>query len=150
MANGRMHATNDEAAGATYREVLRALEDAGIRFLVGGTYALEHHAGFSRGTKDLDLFILEEDWPHVVAALSEIGLPTELTFSHWLGKAFVDEDLFVDFVFAGGNGIVRVTPDWFCHSIDAEVYDQRVRLCPAEEMIWSKAFIMERERFDGA
>ena len=25
-----------------------------------------------------------------------------------------------------------------------------VRLCPAEEMIWSKAFIMERERFDGA
>jgi hypothetical protein len=25
-----------------------------------------------------------------------------------------------------------------------------VRLIPAEEMIWSKAFIMERERFDGA
>jgi hypothetical protein len=25
-----------------------------------------------------------------------------------------------------------------------------VRLCPAEEMIWSKAFVMERERFDGA
>jgi hypothetical protein len=25
-----------------------------------------------------------------------------------------------------------------------------VRLCPAEEMIWQKAFIMERERFDGA
>jgi hypothetical protein len=25
-----------------------------------------------------------------------------------------------------------------------------VRLCPPEEMIWSKAFIMERERYDGA
>jgi hypothetical protein len=25
----------------------------------------------------------------------------------------------------------------------------RVKLSPAEEMIWSKAFIMERERFDG-
>ena len=25
-----------------------------------------------------------------------------------------------------------------------------VLLCPAEEMIWSKAFIMERERYDGA
>jgi hypothetical protein len=23
-------------------------------------------------------------------------------------------------------------------------------LCPAEEMIWSKAFVMERERYDGA
>ena len=26
----------------------------------------------------------------------------------------------------------------------------KVRLCPPEEMIWSKAFVMERERFDGA
>ena len=25
-----------------------------------------------------------------------------------------------------------------------------VKLAPAEEMIWSKAFIMERERYDGA
>jgi hypothetical protein len=25
-----------------------------------------------------------------------------------------------------------------------------VRLCPPEEIIWSKAFIMERERYDGA
>jgi hypothetical protein len=25
-----------------------------------------------------------------------------------------------------------------------------VKLCPAEEMIWSKSFIMERERYDGA
>jgi len=24
-----------------------------------------------------------------------------------------------------------------------------VQLCPAEEMIWSKAFVMERERYDG-
>jgi hypothetical protein len=30
------------------------------------------------------------------------------------------------------------------------VLDHPVRLIPAEEMFWSKAFIMERERFDGA
>ena len=28
--------------------------------------------------------------------------------------------------------------------------DVPVRLVPAEEMIWQKAFVMERERFDGA
>jgi hypothetical protein len=27
---------------------------------------------------------------------------------------------------------------------------QPARLCPAEETIWSKAFVMERERYDGA
>ena len=30
------------------------------------------------------------------------------------------------------------------------VLDVPVRLIPAEEMIWSKAFVMERERYDGA
>ena len=26
----------------------------------------------------------------------------------------------------------------------------RAKICPAEEMLWSKAFVMERERYDGA
>ena len=30
------------------------------------------------------------------------------------------------------------------------VLDQPARLVPAEEIIWTKAFIMERERYDGA
>ena len=30
------------------------------------------------------------------------------------------------------------------------VLDKEVKLCPPEEIIWSKSFIMERERFDGA
>jgi hypothetical protein len=30
------------------------------------------------------------------------------------------------------------------------VLGARVQLCPLEEMIWSKAFVQERERFDGA
>jgi hypothetical protein len=29
-------------------------------------------------------------------------------------------------------------------------YDVPVIFCPPEEMIWSKAFVMERERYDGA
>ena len=32
----------------------------------------------------------------------------------------------------------------------AEVLGVPLPLCPAEEMIWSKAFVLERERFDGA
>jgi hypothetical protein len=30
------------------------------------------------------------------------------------------------------------------------VFSQPIRLCPVEELIWSKAYVMERERFDGA
>jgi hypothetical protein len=34
--------------------------------------------------------------------------------------------------------------------VEDAVLGQPVRLCPVEEMIWSKAFVMERERFDGS
>jgi hypothetical protein len=34
--------------------------------------------------------------------------------------------------------------------VEERIFGVPVRLIPMEEMIWSKAFIMERERFDGA
>src|SRR5262249_13159352 len=60
------------------------------------------------------------------------------------------EDEFIDVIFSSGNGIARVDDGWFEHAIEAEVLGLPVRLCPVEEMIWSKGFVMERERYDGA
>ena len=40
--------------------------------------------------------------------------------------------------------------DWFRHAVDETVLGIPVQVVPAEEMIWQKALIMERERFDGA
>jgi hypothetical protein len=56
----------------------------------------------------------------------------------------------VDLIFSSGNGVALVDDGWFRHAVEETVLDMPVRLIPAEEMIWSKAFIMERERFDGA
>jgi len=39
---------------------------------------------------------------------------------------------------------------WFEKAVPEVVLDMNVKLIPAEEMIWSKGLIMERERFDGA
>jgi Uncharacterised nucleotidyltransferase len=132
-----------------YRAILAALSDANIPFVVGGAYALERIAGFSRRTKDLDLFVMREDWPRVENALTAAGINTHLEFAHWLAKAS-RRSYFVDLIFAGGNGHVRVDSDWFKYGIPAEVLGAPVLLCAPEETIWSKAFVMERERFDGA
>jgi hypothetical protein len=43
-----------------------------------------------------------------------------------------------------------VDDEWFRHSRPATILDEEVALCPPEEMIWQKAYIMERERYDGA
>src|SRR5215475_9415804 len=128
---------------------MRALAAAGIRFLVGGAYCLERYTGIVRDTKDFDIFVHPGDQERVVRALEGEGYRTELTFPHWLGKAHLG-DHFVDIIFSSGNGVAIVDNEWFKHAVDDEVLGIPAKLCPAEETIWSKAFIQERERFDGA
>jgi hypothetical protein len=133
---------------AFYRHVLDRLQQAGIPFLVGGAYALNHYTGIERHTKDFDVFITRADVKEMLRLLVAEGYQAELTFPHWLGKAYNGED-FIDIVFASGNGIARVDDEWFSHAVEGQALDVSVLLCPVEEIIWSKAYIMERERFDG-
>jgi hypothetical protein len=149
VAQAVLHAPDDVRAAEVYRSVIWNLREAGIPYLVGGTYALEHHADLVRETKDLDLFVRRADWSRIEETLAPIGIRCQLMFSHWLGKAF-EGGHFVDMIFAGGNGLVEVDDDWLHHGVPSVVLEVPVHLAPAEEMIWSKSFVMERERFDGA
>jgi hypothetical protein len=135
---------------SSYVRAVRALEESGIPFLAGGALALRHYTGIQRTTKDLDLFVREADVQHALDALRCAGLHTELPYPHWLGKAHGDDDLFVDVIFNAGNGLAPVDDEWFAHARPAELFGMRVLLCPPEETIWTKAFVMERERYDGA
>jgi len=135
---------------AFYRRAMAVLEQAGVPFLVGGAYAFAHYTGIVRHTKDFDLFTLPRDFDPALDALAAAGYPVERNFPHWLGKARGSDGSFVDLIFGSGNGLTPVDEGWFRHARRAEVLGVPVRLCPAEEMLWSKAFIMERERYDGA
>jgi hypothetical protein len=139
----------DPAAFDFYRAALACLDGAGVPFLIGGAYALGHYTGIVRHTKDLDLFTRPGDAPRLLDVLRGCGYRTEMTFPHWLAKAFAKDD-FVDVIFSSGNGMCPVDDDWFAYSSAGRVLGRDVRLIPAEEMIWQKSFIMERERFDGA
>lgn len=132
-----------------YSEVVRILNKAFIPVLLGGGYALEFHTGLGRRLKDMDLFICRKDWKRVEAVLKRSGFRTELTFSHWLGKAFYAGQ-FIDIIFSSGNGLCEVDSLWFEYAAPGTVFGLPIKFSPAEEMIWSKAFVMERERYDGA
>jgi hypothetical protein len=144
--------TQSRHASEFYKRVIELLQRNNIDFLVGGAFAFVRYTGIGKDTKDLDLFIRRSDWQRVTDALGEEGITTELTFPHWLGKAFGgrEREFFVDLIFSGGNGIAEVDDEWFAHAPRDESLGFPVRLMPVEEMIWSKAFLMERERFDGA
>jgi hypothetical protein len=132
-----------------YREAMRAFDEAELPFLVGGAYAYARYTGITRHTKDFDVFVRPGDFDRALEVFARRGWQTERTFSHWLGKGYHGDD-FVDVIFSAGNGVARVDDLWFEHAVEEAVLDYPTRLIPAEEMIWSKSFIMERERFDGA
>ncbi|HEY7213826.1 MAG TPA: nucleotidyltransferase [Thermoanaerobaculia bacterium] len=132
-----------------YREAMQTLENAGVPFLVGGAYAFARYTGIKRYTKDFDIFVRPADYERALDTFMEKGWQTERSFPHWLGKTLRGED-FVDVIFSSGNGVARVDDLWFEKAVEGKVLDLPVRLIPVEEMIWSKSFIMERERFDGA
>lgn len=132
-----------------YRRSMDALDAAGIGFLVGGAWAFEAHTGIGGRTKDLDLFLRPGDVEAAMTVLEGEGYRTELTSPIWIGKAF-DRDEVVDLIFSSGNGLCTVDDAWFEHSVASTVLGHKVGLIPIEEMIWSKAFLMERDRFDGA
>jgi hypothetical protein len=138
-----------EEARAYYCRTVKLLTDAEIPFLVGGAYALQRYTGIVRHTKDFDIFIRRGDYVRLMDLLADSGCRTELTFPHWLGKAHSGEE-FIDVIFSSGNAVAAVDDEWFEHAVRGEVLGMPVLLCPVEEMIWSKAFVMERERYDGA
>jgi hypothetical protein len=128
---------------------IEVLQKEGVPFVVGGAYAFCSYTGIFRDTKDLDLFPRKRDALRALRVLSADGWRTERTDEVWIYKAFKGE-YFVDLIFSSGNGIANVDDLWFEYAINGEAFGKPVKIAPVEEMIWSKAFVLERERFDGS
>ena len=132
-----------------YVDAMRILDEAGLPYLVGGGYAMAHYSGISRNTKDLDLFIKASDHERILQTLAGAGYKTEYFYPFWIAKVLSGES-FIDLLYNSGNGLCPVDEEWFEHSTPSVILGHPVRLVPAEEQLWSKAFVQDRDRFDGA
>jgi hypothetical protein len=139
----------DPAAKQFYVDAMRTLDDAGVPYMVGGGYAMAHYSGIARNTKDLDLFLRPRDRDRALRTLEKAGYKTEFFYEFWIAKALSGE-AFIDILYNSGNGLSPVDDGWFHHAIEIDVLGYRTRLVPAEEQLWSKAFVQDRDRFDGA
>jgi PAS domain-containing protein len=132
-----------------YLDAMRVLDDAAIPYTIGGGYAMAYYTGIARNTKDLDLFIKPSDRDRTLSTLSAAGYKTEFFYEFWIAKALHGE-AFIDLLYSSGNGICVVDDEWFANATAADVFGYPTRLVPAEEQLWSKAFVQDRDRFDGA
>lgn len=145
-------ADNKQVPQAThdfYLHALDLLDRSGLRYVVGGGYAMAYFTGIVRHTKDLDVFVKQEDREAAIDVFARGGYRTEITWPHFLAKAMT-EGAFVDIIYNSGNGLCPVDDAWFEHAEQGAVLGRSAPICPPEEMIWSKAYVQDRDRFDGA
>ena len=143
-------AVDSPAQIAARRQALEALQADRVSFVVAGAYAMREYTGIYRDTKDLDLFCRRSDCQRVLDSLTRVGFRVELTDPLWLAKGFAEDGEFVDVIFSSGNGVAEVDESWFARARWGTVLGVRAPLAPPEDIIWSKAYVMERERYDGA
>lgn len=129
---------------------LSALKNAEVPFVVAGAYALHLYTGIYRDTKDLDLFLRRVDLDRALDALASMGFNTSIADPVWIAKAYANDEYFADLIFSSGNGVAVVDDLWMERAHPGVIHGLPILVAPPEEVIWSKAFVCERERFDGA
>ena len=134
---------------AFYVDALGVLETTACRFWSAAPSLIRGTPGAIATPRISTSMLRREDVRLALSAFDDAGYHVDVPFPHWLGKVH-RHDQYIDVVFSSGNGIVSVDDRWFTHAIPGEVLGIPVALCPAEELLWSSAFVQERERYDGA
>ena len=132
-----------------YQEMLSLLAESRIPFLVAGTFAVNAYTGINRPTKDLDIFCKGSDFPKILTYFQGKGYETAIEDERWLAK-IKRAEVFMDVIFNSTIAVNPVTGAWFQHSHRAEVFGIPVQLLPPTELIWSKIFVQDRMKYEGA
>src|SRR5438132_110770 len=88
---------------SAYHESAGLMAGVCIPLHVVGAYSFEQYSCNRRDTKDLFLFVRRDDLQDVLGCFSGSGYRTELTYPHWLAKAFLG-GYCIDIIFNLGNG----------------------------------------------
>ena len=136
-----------------YRRVIREIRSVGIPFSFGGAFATAVYTGQLRNTKDFDLYILPEDRDRVVDVVRRSGLTDyfeRLPYDRsWIYRAS-QGDVIVDAIWEMANHRAAVDRRWLDAGPAVSLRGERLRAIPIEELIWSKLYVLQRERSDWA
>ena len=132
-----------------YADVLKILKDEKFTFMVAGGFAVNAYTGLRRPTKDIDIFCKAGDYPKILNKFTSLGYKTQVSDERWIAKIF-KRKLYVDLIFGSSNLIAPVTDDWFKDCNTAKFFNHEVKIPSVTDLIWSKVFIQNRDRYDGA
>jgi hypothetical protein len=133
-----------------FRRWLEIMRGTGVPYALGGAYAHYAFTNVWRDSKDLDVFVRPQDVRAVLDTFADVGFDTEVRNPHWLAKVHRPPHL-LDILFAVRHVTrLRITDEWLDTSLDARFLGVPTHLLAPEETIATKAYIANRDRFDGA
>ena len=141
--------TQYEGSMEFFQEAIDLLTKSRNRFMVGGAFAMFHYTGIFRNTKDLDIFCKSSDYPGILKLFESHGYRCELTDIRWLAKVFKDE-MFIDIIFDSVSHICTIDEDWYDRASIGRFLNHQILFIPAEELVWCKLYVQNRERHDSA
>ena len=134
-----------------YRRVMQEARGLGVTFAFGGAFATAVYTGELRNTKDFDFYVLPSGRDAMVQATHRAGLVDHfdrLQYDRsWIYRAS-DGDVLVDVIWAMANQRAQVDASWLSRGPLVEIRGERLRAIPIEELIWSKLYVLQRERTD--
>jgi hypothetical protein len=136
---------------SVYHRVIQEARAAGIPFAFGGAFATAVYTGDLRNTKDFDFYILPSGRPAMIEAISRSGLQDyydRLPYDRsWIYRAS-QGDIIVDAIWAMANQRTAVDSRWLTLGPEVILRGERLRSIPIEELIWSKLYVLQRDRSD--
>jgi hypothetical protein len=133
-----------------FRRWLEILHGSGVPYALGGAYSHYAFTGVWRDSKDLDAFVRPQDVRSLLDAFEAEGFDAEVRNPHWLAKIHSPPHL-LDLLFAVRHMTrIRITDDWLQSGLAARFLGVPTRMLGPEETIATKAYIANRDRFDGA
>ncbi|HVS71610.1 MAG TPA: nucleotidyltransferase [Phycisphaerae bacterium] len=137
---------------AIYHRVIEAAQKRGIRFVIGGGLAFSHYANRCRNTKDMDLYVAPAEREAMIEATRAAGLRDyydEKPYDRkWIYRSHNGEGIIVDIIWQMANYRAQVDDDWLTRGDLVEIRGVSLRLLPAEELMWAKLYILQRDRCD--
>ena len=134
-----------------YNRVIHEARGLGLTFAFGGAFATAVYTGELRNTKDFDFYVLPSERETMIEATRRAGLTdhfARLQYDRsWIYRAS-DSDVLVDVIWAMANQRAEVDASWLSRGPLVEIRGQRIRAIPIEELIWSKLYVLQRERTD--
>lgn len=133
-----------------YKEVIAEARKRELRFAVGGGLAAMTYAGQWRNTKDIDLYVLPQDAQRMIEVATNLGLADYYQVQpydrKWIYRSY-REDTIVDIMWAMANQRAQVDERWL-NGPEVEAGGERFRLLAPEEEMWSKLYVLQRDRCD--